>query len=275
MRLIATLAAMGISASLPLSVVGCTRDIEPQAVPESPTSNDLIHELSYEWSAEPDIDLAVGPAVPIRAYVESFRSGQRTGDIGQLYPGFQRAVASNGPDGGPPDTLGLWPDTEYPVRTVRVGTSRQHILRLTANGSEVTAVVCSYDFGTAAKVSDEKFAFNPSARGAASENAGISTMRITLTQPEGGLPAHLPPQTGPAAQPARDVFGDWKITGKLADLGRASRGRAIWQTYDADESQCVAKAPDTSERRAFLTSGEHPRDDFPTAPPKPGWPESE
>jgi hypothetical protein len=26
-------------------------------------------------------------------------------------------------------------------------------------------------------------------------------------------------------------------------------------------------------RRAFLTNGEHPRSDFPTSPPNPGWPE--
>lgn len=273
LRLKATLVTMGISATLPLSVGACTRNIEPQAVPESATSKDSIRELSYAWSAEPDINLAVGVAVPIRAYVESFRNGQRTGNIDQLYPGFNRAVDPNGTDEGPPDTLGLWPDTGYPARNARVGTSRQHVLSATANGPGVAAVICSYDFGTAENVSDGKFAFNPNARGSASERAGISTMRITLTRTEGGTPSQLPPQTGPASQPTSDVFGDWRITGKLVDLGSSSRGRAMWPTYDADASQCVAKAPLSAERRAFLTNGDHPRDDFPTSLPQPGWPE--
>ena len=41
-----------------------------------------------------------GPAVPLRAYLESYRIAQFTGDIGTAYPGFDRAV----PPASPPNS---------------------------------------------------------------------------------------------------------------------------------------------------------------------------
>lgn len=45
-----------------------------------------------------------------------------------------------------------------------------------------------------------------------------------------------------------------------------------WPAEVADVQACVDKAPDSVQRRLFLLSGAHPRSDFPTQPPYPGWP---
>lgn len=45
-----------------------------------------------------------------------------------------------------------------------------------------------------------------------------------------------------------------------------------WPAELADATTCVDKAPDPVERRLYLLNGAHPRSDFPTLPPYPGWP---
>jgi hypothetical protein len=85
---------------------------------------------------------------------------------------------------------------------------------------------------------------------------GINTLRVRL-----------------APAPAVDVFGDWNITGPLIDSGRLhSDFPKVWPTHEADLATCIEKAPDPPERRAFLKISEHPRTDFPTSAPSPGWP---
>ncbi|WP_157890506.1 hypothetical protein [Mycolicibacterium goodii] len=240
----------------------------------SVSSDELISGLSYLWSAEPNIDITNGPAVAVRGYVESLHSVQQTGDIDRLYPGFETAVAPNGPEDGPPDTLGLWPDTEYPLHTPRVGTNKEHILNVSTQGDTVSVVVCDWYYGTALQDSEDSYVFDPNNARPRAETAGISTMRVTLARGNGDSSPDLPPQTGPASRPSENVFGQWRVVGKLVALGTSSRGLELWPTYPEDEAQCIAKAPDSVGRRAFLTSGVHPRSDFPTLPASPGWPEA-
>lgn len=259
----------------PNLLAGCTTEGTPQKATEnSATTGDHINELSYVWSAEPGINLTTGPSVAVRAYVESLQKMQQTGNINDLYPGFQTAVAPNAPEGGPRDAIGLWPDTDHPAASARVGTSKQHILNITTEGDSVSVVVCGWYYGTARQVSEDLYAFDPNKDNPPAETAGISTLRVTLTRAIDTPSTELPPQTGPAFQPSDDVFGQWRITGKLAALGAKSRGLELWPTYPEDNAQCIAKAPDPVERRAFLTAGEHPRSDFRTLPPDPGWPEA-
>jgi hypothetical protein len=93
-----------------------------------------------------------------------------------------------------------------------------------------------------------------------------------VAPPEGSIES-LPPQTGPQPAPSDDVFGQWKIKGLLSFFSAHRPAfKSEWPTYEADVATCVAKAPDPPERRAFLVDGEHPRSDFPTSPPSPGWP---
>lgn len=253
------------------ALAGCSSGNEVAKTPQpTPTSrwDGVVADLRYVWSAEPGIELVTGPAVPIRAYVESFALVQQTGDIDKLYPGFDKAVAPNGSDDGPRHALGLWPETEYALRSPRVGTSRQHILSVTRDEHEVVVVTCTWDYTTARATDDDKYSFQPS--GAASpETAGISALRITMTPPDIGN-NDLPPQSGPSPSPSTDVFGQWRITGKLNPRGELRDDE--WPTSQQDVAQCVAKAPDPVDRRTVLVTGEHPRADFPTEAPHPGWP---
>ncbi|MCT7661768.1 hypothetical protein [Mycobacterium deserti] len=83
----------------------------------------------------------------------------------------------------------------------------------------------------------------------------------------------MPPQEGPALAPYNNVFGDWKVIGGLSVFASALPGfDEEWPTFQEDEAACVAKAPDSAERRNSLMNGEHPRSDFPTLPAYPGWP---
>jgi hypothetical protein len=221
----------------------------------------LLSDLRYQWDAEPAIDVATGAAVPVRAYIESRMLAQSMGSLDYTYPGFARAVPS---DGDP----NLRPNVNHPSNRALVGNSRYHILSLNRTGGSVTATVCNYLFAVASEQDNGKFE-SVAARWD-KEPKGVDAMRITLTAPADES-SPLPPQTGTSPAPGDDVFGDWRIAGFefATNPGFASQ----WPTYDVDVAKCIDKAPDSPERRAYLLSGEHPRSDFPTSPPSPGWPE--
>ncbi len=93
------------------------------------------------------MDLVSGPAVPLRAYLESYRIGQLTGDIGAAYPGFDRAVpASPSPDSDAPVQLGvIRPDPEaepFGPPGPFYGNEFFHILELTPIEGGYRAYVC-------------------------------------------------------------------------------------------------------------------------------------
>jgi hypothetical protein len=53
-------------------------------------------EFRFHWSAEPGVDLKDGPAVALRAYVESYRLARFAGgDASAVDPGFMRATREN------------------------------------------------------------------------------------------------------------------------------------------------------------------------------------
>ena len=140
------------------------------------------------------------------------------------------------------------------------------------DGDTVTAIVCNYRYGLA--LGQENGTFVSVVHNTVA-NDGIDALQIRMTAPANGVESSLPAQEGPAVAPAVDVFGDWKITGFLTLYGGPEPAYAqAWPTQEADLAKCVAAAPDPPERRAFLSSGDHPRSDFPTSPPNPGWPES-
>lgn len=219
----------------------------------------VLAEMRYQWDAEPGIDVDMGAAVPVRAYLESRELAESMGNLDFAYPGFTRAVPS-GPDPN------LRPNVGYPPSKPYVGNMRYHLLALHRTGDAVTATVCKYGYTVASEDGNGKFRSVSAGR---SEPKGIDAERITLAAPI-SEPSPLPPQAGPLPAPSDDVFGDWRITEFLfaTKPGFASQ----WPTYDADLAKCVEKAPDSPERRAYLVDGAHPRSDFPTSPPSPGWP---
>lgn len=228
-----------------------------------------LSEFVFVWSAEPGIDLLEGSAVAVRAYQESTVVASLGGSDDYLYPGFERAVGPDpGPDFRPPaGTDALWPETGFPVTGQRIGTSRRHILRVVENGRDVTVTVCDWLWGSAeSKANGGAFVSGPDNPAA----PGIQVTRYSLVKPA-SWDSELAAQKGPSRFPLGDVFGDWRVIGVKSAIGPVGAG-PTWSDFNQDLAACNAIAPEPADRRQFLTTGEHPRSDFPTLPPYPGWP---
>jgi hypothetical protein len=222
-----------------------------------------IADLRYVWTAEPGIDVLTGPAVPIRAFIESFMLSQYAGDMAYAYPGFDRAV----PDSG----SGLWttrPALDVPSSETSVGNITHHMLSISRTRDDVASVICSYNYRLASPTDDGSY--RSVARAGSGDSRGIYVTKVGL---EGPSPS-MPPQSGPRPDPVDDVFGEWRVRGLLDSFSKNKPGFAeAWPTFEADRQTCVDKAPDPPAVRAEIIEGTHPRDFFPTSPASPGWPE--
>lgn len=267
-----------LGAALGVALVGCgSPAVEHSAAPppKVPWTGNLAEDRVV-WSAEPGIDLLTGAAVAVRAYVESVVVAETGGDIGYAYPGFTRAVPPNAPEGQPDSARDRRPNTEHPLTDRVVGTGRYHILRIDSAGRQVTAVVCGWGYGEALDLGNGTYGSKNTAP-ATDPAAGLALRWVRMTAPEHSpspTTPPLPPQQGPAPAPADDVFGSWRIDGYLtADpTMKTNLDAAEWPSESADAQSCVDRAPDPLERRLHLLNGAHPRADFPTLPPYPGWP---
>ncbi len=220
-------------------------------------------DVSAVWSAEPGIDLLTGPAVIVRAYVESHALATAMGTDDVVYPGFTRAVLSPAETGEVPGIP--WPEATGPLPYPLVGTEREHILRIDRADREVTAMVCSYSRYTASyDLGNGNYGPYPGG----GDDDGVVAMQLTMTAPATSSNP-LPPQRGPSRAPSDDVFGKWRIDSRRLDLITAE---PEWPTATEDLQACRDRAPDPVERRKFLRQGEHPRSDYPTLPAYPGWP---
>ncbi|WP_193046662.1 hypothetical protein [Mycolicibacterium baixiangningiae] len=221
-----------------------------------------IADLRYLWTAEPGIDVLTGPAVPVRAFVESFMLSQYAGDMAYAYPGFDQAAPDSGSE--------LWvtrPALDVPREEHSVGNITHHILSMNRTNEDFAAVICRYSYRVASKTEDGSY--RSVARTGSKDTRGIDVVRVGLTGPSGPTP----PQSGPRPDPVGDVFGDWRVRGMLTYWRVNDPGFAqAWPTYEADRQTCVDKAPDPPAVRAEIIDGTHPRDFFPTAPASPGWP---
>jgi hypothetical protein len=248
-----------------LLLVGCSSS----PAPAGPWTGPLAQARAV-WSAEPGIDLLTRPSVVIRAYVESFFVASARGEIKYAYPGFQQAVDTDSPSakvGWP------WPSTLQPAAHPLVGTYRFHILRVNGTGRQVTAVVCDWAYGAAFDLGDGQYGSGSTAAHSIAMD-GIDVAWIAMTAPGGNPAPSLPPQKGPEPAPSADVFGGWRVDGRLVDAPDDPyvRHPEEWPSQLSDAQQCEAKAPDPADRRKFLANGQHPRSDYPTASADPGWP---
>jgi hypothetical protein len=235
----------------------------PPPPPKGPWTG-LLADYRVVWSAEPGIDLLTGPAVVVRAFYESGVGALFGGSADFLYPGFDHAVPREAPPPAP-----KWPVGEKPYPYPLVGTDRNHILRIETSGTNVTAVFCNWGYGITDDLGDGKFGFHGPPPNPGFE--AIFAEWLALTPPPSGA-TPLPPQHGPAPAPVDDVFGGWRVTQRLAGGPGDTKVPAEWPTMIEDANTCVATAPDPPARRQFLTQGVHPRSDFPTLAPFPGWP---
>ncbi|MGV0687589.1 hypothetical protein [Mycolicibacterium thermoresistibile] len=174
----------------------------------------MVSDLRMQWSAEDGIDLLTGVAVPLRAYFESMKLVEYTGDEADVYPGFTHAVLPNDPN-GPASARDRQPNTAVPLNKPIVGTMYAHILRVEKTDRDVTAIICKYEYTTAQPDGYGSYLVPGQWRNQRDPNSGISAYLVTMLAPEHPPEQPLPPQKGPEPAPAIDVFGNWIITGHL------------------------------------------------------------
>ncbi|GAB4593906.1 hypothetical protein MOKP4_02240 [Mycobacterium avium subsp. hominissuis] len=250
-----------------ISIAGCSSGAhrsEASSTPATPPAGwpAALNDFTFVWTAEPGIDVTAGPAVPVRAYTESYLLASIMGDNRYLYPGFQQSVDPNQSINHPIGTQSLWPKTNAPQQQW-IGTVQVHILSVTTAGRDVTVVACEYTFGSAQPA---RHGYEPNI-GKPPPYSGIDPLRITMETP--AKPGPQSPQRGPARSPSVDVFNGWRITSHQGGYFAQSGVGDEWPNAIEDRNTCLAKA---SQHPDLQRGGEYPRTDFPTLPPSPGWP---
>ena len=247
---------------------GCSRSAPSDAPPKPrehwPTQ---MTGVRFAWTADPGIDLLMQPAVVVRAYIESTSLATFGNSLDYLYPGFDHAVAPNQPVGSQSSTVALWPDP-FPDSPTMVGTDQYHILSVVKSGRDVTAIVCHWAWTLALPQPNGLYRIKPFNSG---PTTSIAMERLNLIAPVDSDGGKLAPQKGPSSYATTDIFGGWRVVGKL----EASSWLAMlseWPEFNQDLDACAARAPESIERREYLTSADRPRSDFPTLPASPGWP---
>ncbi len=267
----------------------------PSSLPEPLFSNypAEANEFRFHWSAAPGIDLTGGPAVPLRAYLESMRlAAFAGGDPSVVYPGFMHATPENQPVSGPGDLFQLQfvrPKTraqyeangwKYVERQV-YGYQPTHVLGLEPLGDHYRATLClgAYSVYQNPVNDPKKFVSTAADESTGELRAGgrdaVQVWRIELSDREPRAatpPSALPqPQMGPLPAPVDDVFGNWFITGiSQGELwGPSGQGEDV-ETPELRE-QCEAAMPDDAATRRAMATGFH-KAPPPHGDPIPGWP---
>ncbi|MFI5509059.1 hypothetical protein ACIA48_16435 [Mycobacterium sp. NPDC051804] len=276
-------------AALLLIVVGLTGcRAEEAPAPTFANWPQNLADFRFRWAAEPGIDLVSGPAVPLRAYLESYRIAQFTQENGDAYPGFDRAVPQRPPPNSdaPAELSGIRPLTDVEQFGPPVpffGNEFFHILEITPIEGGYRAYVCDGLYKIFREGEDEdKYVsvvrYASSRRGLGDVN-GMKVWRVEFTDspPAADAPAEVTDQSGPNPAPGGDVFGPWRITG----ANDVRWGTLITDESTADEqvdgarriSQCSDLLPHwRTERDANITAS---LDTPPTPEPaSPGWPEA-
>jgi hypothetical protein len=252
------------------------------------------NEFRFHWSAAPGIDLETGPAVALRAYLESVRlAAFAGGDASAVYPGFLHATPENT---APATERGelfqlqyIRPKTraEYEANGLQnverpvYGYQPTHILSVVPQGDGYRATICVGTYSVYRTADDDHGKFFSTV---ADEITGqltygdrqtIQIWRVELSETDprvGNAPAGSPiPQAGPLPAPVDDVFGRWFITGS-SDIG-------LWgpvgesESFDTPDTrkQCEDAMPDDAAARMAMATGFHTQPP-PHGDPIPGWP---
>lgn len=282
-----------------LSLAGCaTPETPPEsAVPKLANWPERLQDFRFRWTAEPGIDLLSGPAIPLRAYLESHRIGDMTGDPQDAYPGFARAVPHPGKPRDasrsdlPKELWGIQPGTLFPADAYMplppnsrfYGNEYFHVLELSPkdDGGGYRAYVCDGRYSTfygtdgAGPFASIFSAWEPDPD---REFSTVKLWRVEFTDhptpPQPDAPAApAAPQKGPNPAPLDDVFGPWQITG-TNDIGSwGPRGSGTYDGWEQRRQQCRDKMPhNAAQRQAIYTSKPH----TPPVPEPavPGWPDN-
>lgn len=285
MRLLATLMAV-------IVLAGCGGPSQTSLSPVpsaaqgrlSPFWPPLLNDFRFHWSAEPGIDIFTGPAVIIRAYMESYDIATFTADISNVYPGFMRATPENQTYREAPElqVTGIRPLGEgYSITSKdarpHYGAVQYHLLEMnsTPDGWDVIGCTGNYANFMESEVVPGKFvsvaAFQPDAQ--PRPGSGVRPFRITLTQLERGGPAPVSvPQRGPAPAPNQDLFANWFITGaSFGGWGPKNAPEPLRWPPASLQQRCSQVMPQSESERLAIITG------FKDNPPPhgdavPGWP---
>ncbi|MBE5438696.1 hypothetical protein [Mycobacteroides abscessus] len=259
----------------------------PAATSKFPNWPVKLDNFRFRWSAEPGIDLFTGPAVPVRAYLESHRTGDYTLEPTAVYPGFDEAVA---PGPKRPEEQAV---TDFQLQNIRPNTPYDsaykpsdgvygneyfHVLELSEIKDGYRAYVCD---GYYKVFQDHNGKYIPISTGGKPDTVklgptGVKVWRIEFT-------GHLSTdsvlqQKGPNPAPLDNVFGDWRITGADSDGYWGSwKQKSETDPRDAEVmdrlTRCGNLMPDNAQQRADYYTGE--RDTLPPVEPAvPGWPDN-
>lgn len=253
-----------------------------------PQANDF----RFHWSAAPGIALETGPAVAVRAYLESMRlAAFAGGDSSVTYPGFMRATPEN-------VEPGAGDDVPFQLEFVRPKTSAQYeanglkyaerqvygyqptlIMSLEARGDGYRATVClgAYSVYRTDDANRSRFfstAADEKTGQMLRDDSDIQYWRVELTEkdPRTTTAPASPDvaQFGPLPAPLEDVFGRWFITGSSQGLwGPPGQGEDV-ETPELRQ-QCEAAMPDDAATRRAMATGFHDAPP-PHGDPIPGWP---
>lgn len=251
-----------------------------------------VNEFRFHWSAAPGVDLEAGPAIALRAYVESYRlAGLAGGDSTALYPGFMRSTPENAGTPAKPDSVfqlaQVRPKTRAELETNGwtyedrryYGYQPTHVLSLAPQGNDYRATVCLGLYPIYETVADGNKYVSTSAdpttgqfRYGDWQMVEIWRVELTNQHPRATNTPTVPaaPQRGPLPAPIDDVFGPWFITGSSSALwGPPGQGEYI----DPPEvrKQCEDAMPDDAATRKAMATGFHDSPP-PHGDPIPGWP---
>ena len=264
-------------------------DMQPPPEPKAVNWPESLDGLRFRWSAEPGINLLTGPAVPLRAYLESHRIGDMTFNVDDTYPGFQRAVPQPGKpidrstSGLPFELWNIQPATEPAFRPGGrfYGNEYFHVLDLAPMDGGWRAYVCDGIYKVYRE--DEHGAYTPvytaTDGGPSPDDGAIKVWRIELTDhphpaEHDAPPAVTRPQEGPDPAPLGDVFGPWQITGASANTTWGPSGEATSgpdHDYLQKRQRCLEKMPDDSVQRQAIYAS-HLNAPPNADPAVPGWP---
>ncbi|WP_131824633.1 hypothetical protein [Mycobacteroides abscessus] len=237
-----------------LVATGCHTAEKPIAPPTTlfPNWPEKLNDFRFRWTADPGIDMLTGPAVPIRAYLESWFIGFVTGTPSQnLYPGFDRAVPVKFRPG---EASSILPGPYS-------GNDNLHILEITPVDNGYSAYVCEGRYDV----------FSPSRDAPEVYEGGLVSFDIIVWKVDvkrTGEKENPELQTGPLPAPADDVFNGWSVD--MAEAGY----KTIWgKKFDELIMRCDGKLPANSNQRASIRSQ---RRDTPQKAESaiPGWPNS-
>jgi len=279
------------------SVIGaCQTPTEPPAATDtlpgqlSPNWPPLLNDFRFHWTAEPGIDITTGPAMVVRAYMESYGVASFTLNLDNLWPGFRRAT----PENQEPEGDFLWqlvhirPLGRGYTKTAKdarphFGYEALHFLELTPMEDGYRAIVClgEYPHFVESTARPGKFVSigvdEDTAQLYRTGDKGVYPFQIDLTQHDPRLIPNPPapvtaPQRGPAPAPELDMFGDWFFTGASSSYWGPSSDRTAGDFPPPELKQrCESAMPTPEAERLSMMIG------FKDQPPPhgeaiPGWP---